>query len=75
MELLYGLPMRGPLDQADRLAVGVHVYVPYGKAYLPYALSESARNPRIAWWLVHAVHPGSPIEPAAQEREPELARR
>ena len=51
MELLYGLPMRESLQQANWLAVGVHVYVPYGKAYLPYALSCVGRDPRIAWWL------------------------
>ena len=40
LELLYGLPMRRSLELADWLAMGVHVYVPYGKAYLPYALGR-----------------------------------
>ncbi len=52
MELLYGLPMRESLALADALKLGVHVYVPYGKAYLPYALSRLQSNPRIAWWLL-----------------------
>lgn len=52
MELLYGLPMPKALEAADWLAVGVHVYVPYGRAYLPYAMSRVRSNPRILWWLV-----------------------
>jgi proline dehydrogenase len=52
LELLYGLPMPRSLEMADRMAVGVHVYVPYGRAYLPYALSRVRNNPRILWWLV-----------------------
>jgi proline dehydrogenase len=52
LELLYGLPMRRSLEQADRLELGVRVYVPYGKSYLPYALSRARSNPRVVWWLV-----------------------
>ena len=58
LELLYGLPMRASLEQADWLALGVHVYVPYGKAYLPYALSRACGNPRIAWWLLRDLFLG-----------------
>jgi proline dehydrogenase len=32
--------------------VPVRVYVPYGQAFLPYAMSQLKQNPRIAWWLV-----------------------
>jgi CelD/BcsL family acetyltransferase involved in cellulose biosynthesis len=48
-ELLHGLPMREPLR-----AVGgdARVYVPYGAAFLPYALDEVRRNPRRVAWLV-----------------------
>jgi proline dehydrogenase len=52
MELLYGLPMRDSLALADELKLAVHVYVPYGKAYLPYAIGRMQSNPRIAWWLL-----------------------
>ena len=52
LELLYGLPMRQSLHQADRLALSTRIYVPYGKSYLPYALSRVRSNPRIAWWLL-----------------------
>ncbi len=44
--------MRKSLQLADRLALGVHVYVPYGKSYLPYALSRLRGNPRMIWWLM-----------------------
>lgn len=43
LEQLYGLP---PVDQDAR------VYVPYGHAYLPYALRRLRENPRMAWWLL-----------------------
>jgi len=59
LELLYGLPMRKSLALADSLGVGVHVYIPYGKAYLPYALSRLRGNPRIAWWLLRDLLLGS----------------
>lgn len=52
LELLYGLPMRASLRQARRLQVPVRVYIPYGAAYLPYAVSRLRKNPAIAMWLV-----------------------
>jgi proline dehydrogenase len=51
-ELLYGLPMRTQVAQARQLKVGVRIYVPYGQAYMPYALSQIRRKPRIVWWLL-----------------------
>jgi proline dehydrogenase len=46
LALLYGLPV-------PRVDVAVtRVYVPYGYAWLPYALSQARKNPRIVWWLV-----------------------
>jgi proline dehydrogenase len=69
MELLYGLPMRQSIRLADRLALGVHVYVPYGKAYLPYAMSRLGSDPRIAWWLVRDLMLGSSVRPERPERE------
>ncbi len=52
LELLYGLPMREVLRFADAERLAVHVYVPYGKAYLPYALSKAKADPKILWWMV-----------------------
>jgi proline dehydrogenase len=48
-EFLHGLPMREPLR-----AVGgdARVYVPYGAAFLPYALEELRRHPSRAAWLL-----------------------
>lgn len=52
LELLYGLPMRASLRQALRLQVPVRVYIPYGAAYLPYAVSRLRKHPTVAMWLV-----------------------
>ena len=43
--------MRRSVKAANRLGVKVRVYIPYGDAYLSYALSQVRRNPRILWWL------------------------
>jgi CelD/BcsL family acetyltransferase involved in cellulose biosynthesis len=51
LELLYGLPMDESVRQARELGVAVRVYVPYGQAFLPYAISHLGRNPRLALWL------------------------
>lgn len=52
MELLYGLPSRTVLKVARDLAVPVRYYLPYGHAWLPYALRQARRNPRILWWVL-----------------------
>jgi proline dehydrogenase len=52
LELLYGLPLRASLEAAASLGAAVRVYVPYGAAYLPYALGKLRHNPRMAWWLL-----------------------
>ena len=44
--------MRRSIKQARELGIGVRVYVPYGAAYMPYALSQIRRQPRVLWWLV-----------------------
>lgn len=51
LELLFGLPMRDSIRQARQMGIEVRVYVPYGEAYMPYALSQIRRKPRIVWWL------------------------
>jgi len=50
-ELLYGLPTRTQIRQARELGVDVRMYIPYGEAYMPYALSKVRRKPQILWWL------------------------
>lgn len=52
MELLYGLPSRAVLKVARDLAVPVRYYLPYGHAWLPYALRQARRDPRILWWVL-----------------------
>lgn len=60
LELLFGLPMRAVVDVARRLKVPVRVYVPYGHAWLPYALSSVRRNPRVLRWLLEDALRGRP---------------
>ncbi|MCP5373046.1 MAG: proline dehydrogenase [Hyphomicrobiales bacterium] len=50
LELLYGLP-RGVARLAAERGVPVRMYVPYGVAYLPYALNDLRRRPRILAWI------------------------
>jgi proline dehydrogenase len=51
LELLYGLPM-GVARIADEKGVAKRIYVPYGMAFLPYALGEIKKRPRILLWIV-----------------------
>ncbi|NQT16541.1 MAG: GNAT family N-acetyltransferase [Planctomycetes bacterium] len=51
VELLHGLPMRSSIRNARELGVDVRIYVPYGEAYMPYALSQIRRKPYVVWWL------------------------
>jgi proline dehydrogenase len=52
VELLYGLPFRGPALRARRAGVPIRVYVPYGDAGAPYGRADLAHNPVATWWLV-----------------------
>jgi proline dehydrogenase len=52
VELLYGLPVRPAIRVARELGVPVRLYVPYGKAYLPYTLSQARQRPRVFWWVI-----------------------
>lgn len=51
LEQLYGLPM-GWEQVARPLGVPARIYIPYGHAYLSYALSEVWRRPIIIAWLL-----------------------
>lgn len=61
-EQLYGLPR---LDLHHRFGIGLLVYVPYGAAYLPYALSQTLRRPRmlgvVARDLIRSRATASPV--------------
>jgi len=51
LEQLFGLPLR--IDRvAKPLGITARIYVPYGNAYLPYALSEIRKRPVILSWLL-----------------------
>jgi CelD/BcsL family acetyltransferase involved in cellulose biosynthesis len=51
VELLHGLPSRQILKVAREWNAPVRIYIPYGAAYLPYALGRLRENPKLAWWL------------------------
>ena len=52
IELLHGLPRREIVEFARKAHVPVRIYVPFGAAWRPYALSKMAENPRMLGWLV-----------------------
>ena len=66
IELLLGLPVHRVRDIARRLHVPVRMYVPYGYAWLPYAVSAARKNPRILFWI---------LEDAVRGRAPRAGRR
>jgi proline dehydrogenase len=51
LQLLLGLPAAASLAAARDAEVGVRVYVPYGAAFLPYALRGAAQHPSIVFRL------------------------
>lgn len=51
LELLYGLPLGAPATAAAEHGVPVRIYLPFGRGYIPYALSRVYRRPVILWWL------------------------
>jgi proline dehydrogenase len=57
LELLYGMPLTRSLRWADAIGVPARIYVPYGKGYLPYAVAQLRRNPRLLWAVVRDLVP------------------
>jgi proline dehydrogenase len=51
LELLFGLPVGPGIGVARSLGIPVRIYLPFGKAWLPYVIAQAKRNPVIAWWL------------------------
>jgi proline dehydrogenase len=51
VEQLYGMPRLDVHGIEARFGVGHLVYVPYGEAYLPYAVARAVRDPRILTWI------------------------
>jgi len=52
LELLFGLPMRAQMALARKMGVPVRVYIPFGAAWLPYALEQLFKKPGTLWWLL-----------------------
>ena len=52
LELLYGLPDGGVLRRTRSFGVPLRYYIPFGHAWLPYALRQAFRSPHIFWWVV-----------------------
>ncbi len=52
LELLYGLPAQSLIEIGRTLNVPVRMYVPYGRAWLPYRLKQIPRNPRLVAWFI-----------------------
>lgn len=51
LEVLQGLPVRRLLPRIFERNLPVRVYLPYGRAWLPYCLSTVRRDPKVLWWL------------------------
>lgn len=51
VEQLYGMPRLDVRGLEARYGVGHLVYVPFGEAYLPYAVAHALRDPRILTWI------------------------
>jgi hypothetical protein len=52
LELLCGLPRRECMAVARELGVPIRLYIPFGQAWLPYALDQAVRSPKMLWWMV-----------------------
>jgi len=52
LELLNGLPKRALLGIAREFSVPVRIYIPFGIAWRPYALSKLGDNPHMLLWLL-----------------------
>jgi proline dehydrogenase len=52
LELLYGFPSAGVLRATRDLNIPARFYLPYGHAWLPYALRQAVLKPQVLWWLL-----------------------
>lgn len=57
-ELVYGLPMQAPVAAGRAAGVETRVYIPYGHAWVPYAMSRAVRDPRILGWMLRDLATG-----------------
>ena len=62
LELLHGLPRRSAVKMGQSLNVPIRVYVPQGKAWLPYLLKQAKKNPRVLGWFARDIVVGYALE-------------
>lgn len=62
LELLFGLPLRRTIPVAKETGVPLRIYVPYGHAWLPYAIGQVRKNPRISLWIIRDLLTGGRSE-------------
>ena len=65
LELLFGLPTRQAIREAADAGVPVRFYVPYGRAWLPYSLSQARQHPGVLWWALRDSLAARPLHPPA----------
>ncbi|NMI00084.1 hypothetical protein [Pseudonocardia acidicola] len=71
VELLYGMPIRHSRRDAQRQGLDVRLYLPYGKAYLPYAVAHLRKQPRMVGWIARdlvASAVGSVVRAGREQR-------
>lgn len=56
LELLYGLPITNLVSIADELDVPVRIYIAFGHAYLPYAISSLRKQPAMILKLIKEAY-------------------
>lgn len=71
-ELVYGLPMPAAADVARKSGVATRIYIPYGHAWIPYAISRAIKDPRTLYWLGRDLFTGGrePLPPPQEAKAP-----
>ena len=52
LEQIYGMSSKRAVQWARERQIGLRLYIPFGKGYIPNALGVLKRNPRLAWVLL-----------------------
>ena len=52
LEVMHGYPRRRMCEIARQFNASVRVYVPHGRAWLPYRVRSAPANPRVLVWLL-----------------------
>lgn len=55
VEAIYGVPMAPVLVWARENGVALRSYVPYGRGFIPNAIGQLRRNPRLAWRVLKGM--------------------